>query len=178
MKEHMRKAYIDILFLFYFKEHWKQLPRDGGGGGGRVVPRDFMPHATCKPQLDVYVGLYSEPSISSLGDTEVQSVPWETHNGATLLRWPRVCDGDLLKITISCRTCESFANIRAQELEICTTKMEIFTRSKPLILMLLFNSSLFPVTSPFSCNFLPPQSLTLAKLCASGPTGINTSLVH
>lgn len=53
----------------------------------------------------------------------------------------------LLKTTISCRAWESFANIGTRELEIRTTKMDLFTKPKPLILTLLSNSSLFPTTS-------------------------------
>lgn len=84
------------IYLFSVLKSPESSCQETGGGGGRVVPHDFMqrPHATCKPQLDWYVGLYLEPSISSLWDTELQSVPWESHNGATTLPgWPCIWDG-------------------------------------------------------------------------------------
>lgn len=64
-------------YLFSILKSTESSCQETGGGDGSVVPHDFMqrPHATCKAQLDAYVGLYSEPSISLLRDTELQSVP-------------------------------------------------------------------------------------------------------
>lgn len=65
------------LYLFSTLKSMESSCQETEGGGGRIAPHDFMqrPHAMCNAQLDVYVGLYSEPSISFPWDTELQSVP-------------------------------------------------------------------------------------------------------
>lgn len=131
----LRKAHIKILFVFYFYFQSTESSCQGtGGGAGRVAPHDFVQqlHPMCIAQLDTHVGLYSEASISSPQDTELQSVPWESHNGATLR------DGHVHQMeekSLSWRAPsaaqESFANMHTGELEICTAKMGFFTRPKP-----------------------------------------------
>lgn len=78
--EHMLAYSLRKALKFYLFSTLKSTEsscQEIGGGSDRVVPHDFMqrPHAMCKAQLDAYVGLYSEPSIISLRDTELQSVP-------------------------------------------------------------------------------------------------------
>lgn len=127
----LRKAHIKF-YLFSILKYWKQLP---GSRGWWWQGSSLWFHATTSPHVQStagpYVGLYSEAPISSLWDTELQSVPWESHNGATLrdghahptekksLSWRSPLAAD-----------ESFANIHTGELEICTTKMDFFTRPK------------------------------------------------
>lgn len=76
------KIHITFSFLLKNKKKKKKQNRESscrepGGGRGRVAPNDFMQrsHTMCKAQLDADVDLYSDPSISSLGDAELQSIP-------------------------------------------------------------------------------------------------------